>query len=446
MTFGYNPFIDNFDFKGSSGGGSGITSINTLNATPQFVVTGSSATIDFGLQDLIIGSNPSGISGIGGNVGLGASAFAVLASGIRNVAVGAGALMTSTSDFDNVGIGYNALNVNNGASGNVAVGSFALVGCTTAPQNVAVGQAALGAVNTLGGNTGIGFQALENCAGGFNIGVGDQVGINYVNTESSNILIGNGGTATESNTIRIGMTGTGDKLQNRAFIAGISNQTIAGSAVVVNSSGQLGTGTPPSFFTPNAVVNLKDDFNGVVSGASLMSELGWTLSPSSAYQTASAVASSSHPGVLTNSAMTSANRALYLSSNVASGALDSFTLGGGSITLNWVFNIATLSTTINRYSIVIGMADTIASTAIANGVWLQYSDNLNSGNWTLNTSIATVATNTNSSVAASLGWHNAQIVINAAGTSAQYFMDGVSLGTVATTFPITGIIPMFNLV
>jgi trimeric autotransporter adhesin len=54
-------------------------------------------------------------------------------------------------------------------------------------------------------------------------------------TGSNNIDIGNSGVGGESNTIRIG------SVQIRTFIKGISGVGVTGTAVVVNSSGQLGT-------------------------------------------------------------------------------------------------------------------------------------------------------------------------------------------------------------
>jgi O-acetylhomoserine/O-acetylserine sulfhydrylase-like pyridoxal-dependent enzyme len=57
---------------------------------------------------------------------------------------------------------------------------------------------------------------------------------NNLTTGDNNIDIGNGGFAAEGNTIRIGA------LQTTTFIAGIHGVAVTGSAVVVNSSGQLG--------------------------------------------------------------------------------------------------------------------------------------------------------------------------------------------------------------
>ena len=80
--------------------------------------------------------------------------------------------------------------------------------------------------------------ALEhNTIGSSNIAVGSQAGSNLT-TGSNNIEIGNLGSAGESNTIRIGKSGT----QRKTFIAGIRGATVAnGVGVIVGTTGQLGT-------------------------------------------------------------------------------------------------------------------------------------------------------------------------------------------------------------
>ena len=81
------------------------------------------------------------------------------------------------------------------------------------------------------------MNALLNNRGSNNIAVGSQAGSNLT-SGSNNIHIGNLGAAGESNTIRIGKTGT----QTRTFIQGIRGATVAnGVGVIVGTTGQLGT-------------------------------------------------------------------------------------------------------------------------------------------------------------------------------------------------------------
>lgn len=91
-------------------------------------------------------------------------------------------------------------------------------------------------------NSGVSFSST----GGYNTLVGSSTGNNYVNTESSNILIGSGlqGTATESNVLRIGLSsGTSTQQINAAYIAGIGDRSLsaAGSMIIVDSNNKLGT-------------------------------------------------------------------------------------------------------------------------------------------------------------------------------------------------------------
>ena len=65
--------------------------------------------------------------------------------------------------------------------------------------------------------------------------MGYQAGYN-LRTGNNNIEIGNQGTATDNNIIRIGAEGQ----QAKTYIAGIYNTKLTGSAVFVTSSGQLG--------------------------------------------------------------------------------------------------------------------------------------------------------------------------------------------------------------
>jgi hypothetical protein len=72
-------------------------------------------------------------------------------------------------------------------------------------------------------------------------------------TGSNNVDINNQGTAGEANTIRIGTQGT----QAKAFMAGITGQTLSGAkTVVISSTGQLGVGSAPATATTGAQVGV----------------------------------------------------------------------------------------------------------------------------------------------------------------------------------------------
>jgi hypothetical protein len=146
---------------------------------------------------------------------------------------------------DNTVLGDNALISNTIGANNTAIGVVALYENTIGSDNTATGFDAL-AFNTTGSeNTATGMLALDsNTTGNNNIAVGYQAGLKLT-TGSNNIDIGNRGVAGESNTIRIGRVVD----QSATFMAGISGATVpTGVAVIVDSSGHLGTTTSSARF------------------------------------------------------------------------------------------------------------------------------------------------------------------------------------------------------
>src|SRR6266540_648741 len=170
------------------------------------------------------------------NTATGAGALLLNTTGAQNTANGAFALFSNTTGIENVANGSQALYSNTTGSENTANGAFALYLNTTGHDNAANGQAALVNNTTGADNTANGVTALRNnTTGDNNIAVGSIAGFNLT-TGDNNIDIGNEGVAAEANTIRIGTVGT----QTATFIAGIDGVAVAGTAVVVNGSGQLG--------------------------------------------------------------------------------------------------------------------------------------------------------------------------------------------------------------
>jgi Chaperone of endosialidase len=158
-------------------------------------------------------------------------------TGSDNTAIGFEALFVNTTGFQNTATGWRALLENTTGFHNTATGFEALLFNTTGNHNTADGDVALVRNTTGNFNTANGAHSLElNTTGSSNIALGFQAGGNLT-TGSNNIDVGNAGVAAESQTIRIGTPGA----QARSFIAGISGTAVTGSAVMVNSAGQLGT-------------------------------------------------------------------------------------------------------------------------------------------------------------------------------------------------------------
>ena len=222
-----------------------------------------------------VGAGKSTTKGIGNTAVGSGGALALNTEGYNNTAVGTAALESNTNGNDNTAIGYQALNANTNGISNTATGDHALLKNTSGNWNTANGVGALytntsGSYNTANGanalqnsnegsfNTANGVGALQfltsgshNTADGvgaldsltdrdLNIALGRDAGY-YLTTGSYNIYIGNAdNNSAESGIIRIGTAGA----QTNTFIAGIYDATAAGgSAVYVDSNGQLGTRT-----------------------------------------------------------------------------------------------------------------------------------------------------------------------------------------------------------
>jgi hypothetical protein len=181
------------------------------------------------------------------NTAIGFNALYSNTTGNGNTANGSRALWSNTGWY-NTANGFQALYSNTTAWYNTAIGSAALYSNTTGFSNTANGFGALSENTTGNNNTAVGFDAfVSNTTGSNNIAVGFQAGVN-VTTGSNNIEIGNVGAASDFKTIRIGKSGT----QTKTFISGISGATVpTGVAVIIDSSGHLGTTTSLARFKDN---------------------------------------------------------------------------------------------------------------------------------------------------------------------------------------------------
>jgi hypothetical protein len=226
----------------------------------------------------------------------------------------------------------------------------------------------------------------------------------------------------------------------------VSGNGTTGQTLVSNGPGALPTWqSAPGAFTPNSTVNIFDDFIGTLvqsSSSSVFSNIRWQNNGSVTW-TNTPTGDSGHPGQLSSSAMTAlaSDHYLFAADTPSTGAI---VLGAGVIILNWVFKINTLSTGVNTYTLNIGMSDTPGLAADqGNGTYFKYSNAVNSGNWEIVTASSSVLTTTTTATAVTLGWHNAQITINAAASSVNFTMDGVSLGNIATNIPTVLISPLW---
>ncbi len=219
----------------------------TANTTVKFVGSGSTLTQDFGLSNLILGNSATSISSANSNVGLGIGVFNSLSSGVSNTAIGRFSGRAISTASANTLVGANSGSAITTSQANTAIGTSALgifsTGAANAGSNTAIGNNSLNSLATGIQNSGVGDSSLLSITtGSNNIAIGYQAGSNHTTSDSSNIEIGNLGTAGVSNTISIGTQGSGAGQQNECFIAGITGVTVSSPAVVTlnTTTGQLG--------------------------------------------------------------------------------------------------------------------------------------------------------------------------------------------------------------
>jgi hypothetical protein len=405
------------------------------------------------------GSGGSGIQTIDGDVGSVTGSTVTLTGGSSGaIFTGAGTVMTESFNFLAMNsaasistISIDGMIVYNAGLNAATVSDNTFVGASAGTNLSAtyIGNTSIGTdslqIFAGTGNTSAGYQSLLNIntttddPSNNNTTFGVSTGNNYTGSESNNILIGPNvlGVLGESNVIRIGNQGSGDSQQNKCFIAGIVGNTVANAqSVTINSStGQLGIGpgTPES-----ADIDVSDDFWNFP-----VSQLPWVVVGNGTWTFPASTAA--HSGIISSPSIANivsdTATGMYLG-NITSA--QSTVLGGGQIQINWIFNIVTLSNGTNRYGINVGFGDSQGGLGQSNGVYFSYSDNVNSGDWQIVTSAASTKTTTSTAVAVTTGWHNAQVLVNAAATSAVFTMDGTVLGTITTNIPSLPMSPFWG--
>lgn len=180
-----------------------------------------------GTRNTFVGETAGNLtaSGANQNVGIGFQACLGLTSGDDNVGVGISAVGSVTSGLKNIGIGSNAMSSITTTSSNIGIGNSAGLFNVGGSSNVIIGESAAATASWTGSN---------------NVVIGASSGSGMNGAHSHNLYIQNAGAA-ESNTIRIGTTGTGTGQQSKCYLAAVNGVTVTGTAVLAATDGLLGT-------------------------------------------------------------------------------------------------------------------------------------------------------------------------------------------------------------
>ncbi len=119
--------------------------------------------------------------------------------------------------------------------------------------------------------------------------------------------------------------------------------------------------------------------------------------------------------------------------------------GGGEITIEWLVRLADLATVGEGYQVLAGLFSS-GDVPTSDGIYFRYNRS-SSVNWQYVAENSSTESSSNSSVAVAEDvWVKLKIVVNAGGTSAEFFVNGTSVGTQSTNLPTGDISPALGIV
>jgi hypothetical protein len=142
-----------------------------------------------------------------------------------------------------------------------------------------------------------------------------------------------------------------------------------------------------------------------------------------------------HPGIwCLDTGASSVNGRVFLLTSTTNGSWQ-FGTGNEIRATSWIFGGPFISTALQRYTHRIGFFNITPPNAINNGVGFEYSDDQNGGRWQAITHDG-VETSTDTGVTFAVStWYKMEFIINAAGTSVEFFIDDVSVATNTLNIP-----------
>ena len=221
--------------------------------------------------------------------------------------------------------------------------------------------------------------------------------------------------------------------------AGMAGSTSGGGSRII---------TTLNVFDPNVKLQEFDDFLGGYGGSDTQfSKLGWTNGPTTIKQLDG---TTDHPGIwMLDTESSLSNGSLFMRMVDAAGADTggNLALGGGTLTSSFIIRLSALSAGGDTYVYSCGLADSATlfadSDSFVDGVYFQYTDSVNAGNWQIKSTASSVTTTANTSTAATTGWVTLTVAVNAGATAVNFYIDGnlVANSPITTNIPTAALVP-----
>jgi len=201
-------------------------------------------------------------------------------------------------------------------------------------------------------------------------------------------------------------------------------------ALVTGATGLIGgnwvsDGTNPVWKQANNIFTRMDDFCDLAT-ATPLGETAYTGVTSNSGVITAGTGEAAHPGVKVFSTSTSSTA----TSGVRRSTVSTL-FGGGQMYCRAAIKVSALSDVTDTYTVRFGWFDSFGG--VTDGVWMEYTDGVNSGNWIGKTSAGASASTRNGTIGMTTGWTILEILVNAAGTSATFYVNGVAIGAALTT-------------
>jgi hypothetical protein len=116
-------------------------------------------------------------------------------------------------------------------------------------------------------------------------------------------------------------------------------------------------------------------------------------------------------------------------------AMSANIIKAGAQTVEWrvlipVLSVTPINATNPRYNVKCGTQDNLIAGDPANGIYFQYSDNINSGRWVGIARNSSTSSTVNSTITVAINtWYLLKYIVNSAGTSVSFYVNDILIGT-----------------